>query len=162
MEDWVIGIISGLSGGFLGFFASLLTLRFNYRSLFAQTVSQNRMDWINSFREELSIVVGAVKALKAINKPNNEVTNQLNIEELKLKIDAEKAKAKLLTRLNSNSTKTGNEYNEVFSEMLKKIQFDGSDDAVMWLEDLEDTAKQILESEWARVKKEAKGKYYGK
>lgn len=71
MEEWKIGIISGLVGVFLGFIASLLTLRFSYKQLFAQTVSQNRMDWINNFREELSIVVGTAKYFNSINQQNN-------------------------------------------------------------------------------------------
>ena len=40
-------LLSALIGVLFGFFASLLTLRFYYRQLFAETVSKNRMDWIN-------------------------------------------------------------------------------------------------------------------
>ena len=47
-------LLSALIGALFGFFASLLTLRFHYRQLFAETVSKNRMDWINVWRESLA------------------------------------------------------------------------------------------------------------
>ena len=72
---------------------SLLTIRFSYHNLYARTVSQSRMDWINSFREELAVVIAAMRC---------PCTNEKLYQ-------AEKARAKLLTRLNQNTAKSGNE-----------------------------------------------------
>ena len=150
-------IASAIIGAFVGFIASALTLRFSYKQLFAQTVSQNRMDWINNFREEISIVVGTAKYLNSINQQNNcsnicGTTHQYDEQIL----CAEKARVKLLTRLNSDASKPGNEFNEIFQDALRKIKFDGKDEDKT-LNKLELLAKEILEPEWARVKKEARG-----
>ena len=150
-------IASAIIGAIVGFIASALTLRFSYKQLFAQTVSKNRMDWINNFREELSIVVGTAKHLDSINQQNNCSnicgTTYQHGEQI---LCAEKARVKLLTRLNTNSTKEGNEYNDVFVEMINMLEFKGNDNLSL-IKNIEETAKLILEPEWKRVKKEAKG-----
>ena len=41
----------------------LFKTRYIYRQLFAKAVSQNRMDWINKWRENLSVFLTAAKVL---------------------------------------------------------------------------------------------------
>lgn len=150
-------IASAIIGAIVGFIASALTLRFSYKQLFAQTVSQNRMDWINNFREELSIVVGTAKYLNYIHQQNKYSDIDGNTYQPSEQVlSAEKARVKLLTRLNTNSTKEGNEYNDVFAEMINMLEFTGNDNLSL-IKKIEETAKLILEPEWKRVKKEAKG-----
>ena len=47
-------IIAALLGALIGSLIPFLTLQFNYRQLYAQTISTNRMDWINKWRENIS------------------------------------------------------------------------------------------------------------
>ena len=73
----------------------LFKTRYNYRQLFAKAVSQNRMDWINKWRENLSVFLTAAKVLHdtTINsgerdklmfeliKARTMVTSRLNMQE---------------------------------------------------------------------------------
>lgn len=135
-------LVSGIIGGLIGFIASLLTIQFNYKKLFAETVSKNRMEWINNFREEIGIIISACK--------NN---NDLPSDKL---FEAEKARAKLLTRLNQDVSKAGNEYNKRFADLLSKIDFNVSATQQL-IDELIKLTRNILEPEWQRVKIEAKG-----
>lgn len=155
-------VIAAVIGAVFGFIASWLTLRFNYNQLFAQTVSENRMDWINHFREEFSIILGTASFLS--NNPINECKSTNN-EECKICdkecakriiLEAERARMKLLTRLNMDTSKIGNEYNQVFERKLKEIDFNKMFSKQQQNE-LMEIAREILEFEWKKVKKEAKG-----
>lgn len=143
-------VLAVIIGAILGFIPSVLLLRFNYSQLFAQTVSSNRMNWIDNFREEFSIIVGTVRFAKGkkycVNKCN------------KFILEAEQARVKLLTRLNQNTNKFGNEYNRAFAQRLEAIDF--SNLTTTTEEDVETLiiiSRKILEPEWDRVKEEAKG-----
>lgn len=151
-------LFCGVLGAFLGFLASALLLRFHYKQLFAQTVSQNRMDWINHFREEFGTVIGYAEMKGTKNLA--EKVRKHRCEELRDSsvLEAEKARAKLLTRLNLNTGKLGNEYNAVFEERLKKIDF-SKGATRKEIDELIDISRKILEFEWNRVKEEAKGEY---
>ena len=85
----------------------------------------------------------------------------------KAMLEAERARVKLLTRLNQDITKSGNEYNKIFSELLmgidlSNLQKDGksngnSNDFGNIMNQAVTYVRKIREPEWARVKKEAKG-----
>ena len=133
--------VSAIIGAIIGALTSLLVLRFNYHDLYARSISESRMNWIDNFREELSIIVAALK------------TGENNV------LNAEKARAKLLTRLNLDTAKLGNEYNKVFADLLNSIKFGGQNAEQEETADrLIEIARKILEFEWQRVKKEAEGK----
>ena len=153
-------VIAAVLGGLIGFIASWLTLRFNYNQLFAQTVSENRMDWINHFREEFSIVVGTASFLA-----NNQIGACKSSDECetcdkecakKMILEAERARMKLLTRLNLNTNRIGNEYNSIFEQKLKEIDFKKGI-SEQQKNELMEISREILEFEWKKVKKEAKG-----
>lgn len=143
-------IIGAVLGGVIGFIASWLTLKYNYKRLFAETVSSNRMDWINKFRDEFAIIIGTIQILKNSEPPYSDYRADI--------LQAEQARMRLLTRLNMHTERLGNEYNEVFAERLGSLSFYApeqvSEDDIQKLIQL---ARKILESEWQRVKKEAKG-----
>ena len=149
MSDGFASLISGIIGAALGALGVIITLRFNYQKLFAKTVSQNRMDWINNFREELAIVIAATR------RP---CTDEMLFQ-------AEKARAKLLTRLNQNTSKSGNEYNSVMAQRLEQVTFKSKrgfsppDESVS--KELIELSRKILEPEWQRVKREARGQKHG-
>ena len=135
--------ISGALGAMIGAGLSFLTLKYHYRDLYARNISANRMDWINKFREEIGLIVAALNSTK---RDGNEIH------------EAEKARARLLTRLNLDTSKAGNEFNGVMADVLNEIDFEkksvNSKDIADTLIDL---SRKILEPEWQRVKKEAGG-----
>lgn len=154
--DILDGLIGALIGAIIGFIGGLLTLRLEYRKLFANTVSQNRMEWINNFREEFSIFVGTARNILTCNSAAPPLTPNSNKSQEILK--AEQARIKLLTRLNQDISKRGNEYNQEFAEKLESI--DLCNTATYNAQDIEDLivlSRAILEPEWVKVKKEAKG-----
>ena len=137
-------IISALIGAAVGFLIVLFTVRFNYKQLFAQTVSQNRMEWINSFRGEVSEIIDCLKM--PFDRRKEYV------------YAAEKARAKLLTRLNMDLSKPGNENNKLLSDCLNGIDFSSRKSYDAEIEELLELTRKVLEHEWKRVKQEAKGK----
>ena len=189
--------ISGVIGALIGFLGSFLALRLEYKKLFAETVSKSRMEWIDNFREEFSVLFGTCSYLmkqhlsengelkkdgrqeektgesqnyeaKNNGDENDSLREKAMLEEReKVMLEAERARVKLLTRLNQDITKSGNEYNKIFSELLMDIdlsnlQKDGKsngnrNDFGNIMNQAVKYARKILEPEWARVKKEAKG-----
>lgn len=132
-------------------FSGWLTWQFNYHSLFAETVSKSRMDWINCFREEISTIIAALERNVDEDKKSSTVD---------YRYEGYKAKAKLRTRLNMDTEKSGNEYNEALDDILRSLWFDGTDknNIEETKEMLIELTRDILEPEWQRVKKEAKGR----
>ena len=67
MPDEVIAAIIALAGVVLSvgisLMVSLLTRRYNYNQLFAETVSKNRMEWINVWRESVSTFLAIAEVL---------------------------------------------------------------------------------------------------
>lgn len=138
-------LLSGIFGAILGAGISFLTLRYNYRDLYARNISANRMEWINNFREEISIVIATLRSSPDIDSQG-------------YVFEAEKARAKLLTRLNMDISKIGNEYNGVMANTLESIDFSNiPSNSKCIAENLVDLSRKILEPEWQRVKKEAGG-----
>lgn len=153
----MLAFIGGIIGVVVGFLGSWFALKFNYKQLFADTVSKNRMDWINNFREELSIVLGTYRKLYKKDEskkhdPNN-TTHEIEPADI---LKAEQARVKLLTRLNQDTAKASNEYNAIFAQKLNSVDFNGEYDKKLYNE-LVDYSRKILEVEWRRVKKEAQG-----
>lgn len=131
-------------------FGGLLTWQFNYHNLFAATVSKSRMDWINCFREEISTIIAALER----NVDEDEKRRTVDY-----RYEGYKARAKLRTRLNMDTERSGNEYNEALDGILRSLKFDGTDRNIEETKEmLIELARDILEPEWQRVKKEAKGR----
>lgn len=153
MENIVVSLIVGILGAFITSVGLFLTTKFNYRDLYSKSVSSSRMDWINNFREEISTIIAALKM--SIDEED------LTDAGAKYLFEAEKARAKLLTRLNMDTSRIGNEYNEAMATLLNEIDFKSScathEDRTDVLIDL---TRKILEPEWVRVKQEAGGKRF--
>ena len=56
----LVGVILSVS---ITLVLGLATRKYNYNQLFAQTVSSNRMEWINVWRENISTFLAGVKVL---------------------------------------------------------------------------------------------------
>lgn len=162
--DWL------LSGAVIVWFFKWQTNKINMRKVFAETVSKSRMEWITNFRNEIGIIVAAIKMRNYVlegNCVNSEKGKAKcsDCEECRKKYyteivpDALKAVSTLRTRLNMNITKKGNEYNGSLDEMLSRIDFYNKNQDDVSEEDLIDVTRKILEPEWGRVKDEARGVY---
>ena len=158
METNIFSVLVGMLGLRL---YDYLTLRYSYDKLFAETISKSRMEWINNFREELSSFIGYGRAICSLEKAMKDASDRLeyNVAVLQLRAEAEKARVKLITRLNRDVSKYGNEYNLVMEKALGNIDLSVTDcltgDKYELLLDL---ARKILEPEWKRVKQEAEGR----
>lgn len=146
MNNIIGNVLSGLVGAIFATAVTLLTLRFHYHDLYAKSISSNRMDWINNFREEISTIIACLSF------------NDLG-ERAKYAYDAEKARAKLLTRLNMDTTRLGNEYNEAMDTVLNSICFECGCTSQETVKRLITLSRKILEPEWQRVKEEARGRH---
>jgi len=143
MEDWLAALIGAIIGAVFGFIASWLTLRFNYHQLFAQTVSSNRMDWINVWRENIAKLLACAEVLHS-KKPSDHCKCEKEFFE---------ARAMIIIRLNPKEPKhvLMNKLLENFDYKINNKNFNTQKEAIIEL------AQSILKPEWERVKKEAKG-----
>ncbi len=143
------------SGGvILSILASLLTahltLRFSYRQLFAETVSKNRMEWINVWRENISTFLACAEILH-----RSQSTTAFTQESINQYLqDMYKAQLMITSRLNMEE-KLHKEIAATingFSYTANNAQFTENKEEIL------DLARQILKIEWDRVKLEAQGK----
>ena len=129
---------------------------------------KNNGDKNESLKEQAMLEAREQAMLEAREQAMLEAREKAMLEAReKAMLEAERARVKLLTRLNQDITKQGNEYNKIFSNLLMDIdlsnlQKDGksngnSNDFGEIMNQAVKYARKILEPEWARVKKEAKG-----
>ena len=162
MNEALSGLFGTLLGAGIALLGTMLTNKLGYKNLFAEVVSKNRMDWINNFREELSVFLGTAKLVHDLCLKKCSLCDETKCldkaERCKLICDLEKARVKLLTRLNQDISKDGNEYNKKFAALISELQiFNTDDDFIDKYNEIIKVARGILEPEWVKVKKEAKG-----
>lgn len=159
-----------LSGSLLTSIFARQTNKINMRKVFAETVSKSRMEWITNFRNEIGIIVAAIKMRNYVLERNccnleNGKGKCSDCEECQKKYYTEivpralEAVSTLRTRLNMNITRNGNEYNGILDEILSRIDFYEKKKNDVSGEDLISITRKILEPEWGRVKDEARGVY---
>ena len=132
------------------------------RQIWSNNVSNERMKWLVSFREEVGLIMKALKCIdeNAFKMKCNNESNKSTCKELsKIILDGEEARFKLISRINTNKI-DGNEYNFAYKRILLDIKFDGTDK--INYESFMELTNLILEEEWQKVKKEAKGEFYEK
>lgn len=161
MKEMMSSLIGVLVGSVLTFVISCLTLRFNYRQLFAETVSQNRMEWINAWRENISIFLSCAHILRTKEKRKSEKcwisrcfgnSDQGDTSDLETKLY--KARSMITMRLNM-----AEEPHKLMYGALMNFNWKTKDDSKFkkQCEVVELLAREILKPEWERVKDEAKG-----
>lgn len=125
---------------------------------FNKRVTEERIRWLNKMRELYGIIIAAWNMKKASHNnyflPNFD-TNFYN-EKM---VEAEKAKAEFISRLNT-STYFGNEYNFFIKKVLMEMKFiENIDDFQVFEEKIERMnvyVNKMLENEWKKSKKETK------
>jgi hypothetical protein len=145
MEEW-ISFLGALAGVVLGSMGTYLTLHFNYKQLYAETVSQNRMDWINVWRENVSVFLACAEILHKHSKPSDKL---IEVEQ-----EMYKARGMIVSRLNLS------ESNHVaMLALINNFTLQTTDEDFKYQkESVLAVARKILKPEWERVKKEAKGR----
>ena len=140
-------VVSGLIGALIGFVSSFLVLRFNYKQLFAQTVSNNRMDWINVWRENISKFLACAEFLQKHKDKKCEKCCEYEKEMYQ-------AKSMIVSRLNLTE-----ESHILMKASIENIDINDDDKTfIAKREYILELARQILKPEWERLKDEAKGK----
>lgn len=161
MEYLLAGLSGGAIGAILSFFISWRTLQFNYRQLFAETVSKNRMEWINVWRENIAIFLSRAQALREKEKRAPEECACLcclqksdRDDSTSLETELYKARSMITMRLNMKEEPHIRMYGA-----LMELDWKTKDDLDFkkQCERVELLAREILKPEWERVKKEAKG-----
>lgn len=153
MDSAIIGLIGGLIGSLITLVIGLLTTRFSYNNLFADTISKNRNNWINIWRDELSNFLAIADMLRYEETIKKECNEHEYFELLK---EYHIAKNKIIMRLNLNEKRHQEVYlliNKIaYEEPLKNDNYKIAKEALMAV------SRDLLKEEWERVKLEAKGK----
>lgn len=151
MEPEVIAAIIALAGVFLSVMVTiafnLLESKYNYKKLFAETVSTNRMDWINVWRENVSEFLAASQVLHSYTVYAGKEFDEYVFRQ-------QKAKEMVTTRLNLTE-----EAHVQFLAAINAVNYRSKDETFSCACELvELLARSILKPEWERVKREAKGR----
>lgn len=153
----------------IGVFLTAMVSFYIYKNQnWAKIVSQSRNKWIDGFRDDISVILATLRLLEQYYKNNSNdkkeestsvcksIINQNQTFICSKIFEAEEARARTLTRLNT-SRKVGNFKNFPLDNVLRDIDFYEEVDNEIF-DSLNDLTKEVLEQEWQRVKKEAKGK----
>lgn len=146
MNEAICALIGAIAGAIIGFIASILTLRYNYKKLYAETVSNNRMEWINIWRENLAIFLSCARILHL--RPDR---NDKDIIDIKKQMY--QAQYMITTRLNLAEIS----HQLIYNAILEIDTSQTNENFNMQCAYIEETARNILKPEWERVKDEAKG-----
>ena len=148
-EPEVIAAIISLGGVILPVCVTLciglFTHRYNYHQLYAETVSKNRMEWINIWRENLSVFLACAEMLHtACNSGEREGYRK----EMLI------ARGRIVMRLNDREA----EHVALYRAIMNLDCAPCNENFYKQVVQIEGMARAILKTEWERVKKEAKGK----
>ncbi len=159
MSDEVIAALIAVGGVIASIIVTLLLdwlkTNYNYKDLYARTVSGNRMDWINVWRENISTFLANAEMLQRCFRDRMFNSDSL-VDTTQLYGNMVKARTMITSRLNMN------ENNHVLLyRALKNFEWNTSwENFVAQREFIEALTREILKPEWERVKGEAKGKNY--
>ena len=131
------------------------TNKTNMKKLFAETVSKSRMEWITNFRNEIGIIVAAIRMRNYVLE-----RNCCNLENGKGKCsDCEECQKKYYTEIVPRALEAVSTLRTRLDEILSRIDFYEKKKNDVSGEDLISITRKILEPEWGRVKDEARGVY---
>lgn len=147
-KEIIFTLIGALVGSFATILIGILSNRFSYKNLFAETISKSRNNWINIWRDEIANFL----AIADILRFEKEKTEDNYIELMK---EYHLAKNKIIMRLNMNEKRP----QEVYL-LINKIAYEEIDDEKYKVlkESLIAVTQDLLKNEWERVKLEARGK----
>lgn len=151
MEEYVLTFLAALIGAVLGSICSLLTLRFSYKQLYAQVVSNSRMDWINIWRENISKFLACAEVLNKCNCCKCTAMCPSPEQLIKLEKEMHEARGMIVSRLNLEDPN-----HVLMLHLLNEFDMKGNPkNFTEYKEALFALERKILKPEWERVKKEA-------
>ena len=149
----------------IGVLISVLVGFYQYKqSKWNEYVSKERTIWLKEFREEYSLIMQAYYVSKHLENDklvlkSGEAGKGINIEfECKQReeiiCNGIKAKYKLISRINTNNPRN-NIYNNEYKELLSSIDYISN--KKFDEKRFKELTNKILEDEWKKVKREARG-----
>ncbi len=163
MSEALIGLLSAVIGVVVGALGTYFTLRFNYKSLYAQVVSQSRNNWLNEMRKYISQMLAAKKSELEYIVNQSANNNPSIIQDCRERYY--NAKAEVLIRLNKNEDLPKKLEKEIkkIDKLVKKAK-PGNQTVISDFENKEkriiDYCREYFKKEWERVKQEASGDDY--
>ncbi|MDE7372449.1 MAG: hypothetical protein K2N18_00105 [Clostridia bacterium] len=155
----IIALIGVLVSVLITLILGLATRKYNYNQLFAQTVSSNRMEWINVWRENISTFLACAKVLHkyysaGASAIDNNSAKDDKFDENDYLFKLEQSRTMITTRLNLKE-----DMHVMMFGAINQLDY-GKDNGKFNLqcEYIEELARSILKPEWERVKEEAKAK----
>lgn len=153
--EYVLTFIIGIITGVIGLY------QFKNQQ-WGTIVSNSRNIWINDFRNEISIIVATLKMNPSYyskifdcEKMEHDDFLKAKKEAISIIYEAEKARARLLTKLNTSNVGNG-ACTFKLNNLLSLIDFCKPDQNQ--IDEIIELTKKILEPEWQKVKNEARGK----
>ena len=143
-----IALVGVMLSVFVTLIINLWQRRYNYHQLFAETVSRNRMEWINVWRENVSIFLSCAEILHTETFENSGKEKLIECKKEMLK-----ARAMIITRLNNSESD-----HVLMYGALTQLDYSPNSNFYEQQANIIELAQRILKPEWERVKLEAKGK----
>lgn len=160
MSQEVISALIAVGGVLVSVLVSvvfgIISNRYNYNQLFAQTISNNRMDWINVWRENVSKFLACAEFLHKHNSSCSAQCKNSQICEKCCEYEKEmyQAKSMIVSRLNLTE-----KLHALMKASIDNIEINDDDQTfTAKCEYILEVARQILKLEWERLKDEARGK----
>ncbi len=149
MGESLAVVIGAVVGGLLALVGTLLTLRLSSKQVYTNNVTSNRMDWINIWRENISIFLANAQILREMAE-NPKLFGDVGKKRVDLKAEMYKAREMIIIRLNLAEN--------LHKAMLLAIaEFDYKGENFQRKKAyIEELARAILKPEWERLKIEAK------
>mgnify|MGYP000165654822 CR=1 FL=1 len=149
----IIALVGVILSAIISFVVARQTTRFNYKHLFAETVSQSRNKWLNDMREYVSQLLSNARRIFYKNVTNENVVEICN--------EYDECKFQILMRLNLEE-----KYHRKLHFLIlaledligtnQKANVTEDDFKLIELEII-NTSRSIFKEEWEKVKREAKG-----
>ena len=131
-------LIAAVISAVVSWLVAKKTIRYNYKDLFAKTVSQSRNRWLNEMRSFISSMLAEAK------RPSEKSTdNRTNAYW--------KARDEIILRLNLNEPLHIMLAKEIYDLDLPSADIDDISNKII------EISQHLLKEEWEKVKKEAKG-----
>ena len=161
MDSTIVAAMIALSGVIASTVITCIiafgTRKYNYSQLFAETVSKNRMDWINIWRENLATFLSCARMIAYSGKRSSNIAHSKRRSSNKDDILKEmyRARERIVLRLNMDEDDHCILYRLLMDSVWETINKANIDKQCRLVEE---QAREILKPEWERVKQEAKGK----
>lgn len=131
-------LIAAVISAVVSWLVAKKTIRYNYKELFAETVSQSRNKWLNEMRAFISSMLAEAK--RPSEEPTDKRTNAYW-----------KARNQIMLRLNLNEPLHIMLAKEIYDLDLPSADIDDISNKII------EISQHLLKEEWEKVKKEAKG-----